>query len=400
MIQKHQVIIIGGGPGGSTAGSILARAGVDVLILERELYPRFHIGESLLPATMPIFKEIGFYPTLDNGNYIRKYGARFIDYQNDDEIRFGFQDGLNAEIPMAFEVERSHFDTDILAHAVKCGAKLHQPETVLDVQSDATGVRLKTDKGEYECDYLIDSTGRDALIGKKNGMRDFNKDLNNVAVFAHYRNVFRYPGIDAGDITIGLLPDRAWTWIIPFQDGITSVGVVASSKHFNGERDLEAYFNRSVLGSEKVRGFMKDAERVGEMRTIGNYSHTCKEFFGDRWILSGDAAVFLDPIFSSGVHMSCSSSKFAAEAVMTAMGAGTKDGMKSFKQDGLGETYEKMVRLGAKRFKSLIMMFYQGNFVEQMKKSLVRENVRKGFTSAVAGDVWNENNYLFEKNVL
>jgi flavin-dependent dehydrogenase len=395
-IKKHQVIIIGGGPGGSTAGAILAKAGVDVLIIEREEFPRFHIGESLLPATMPIFKETGFYQTLDSGKYIRKYGARFIDYANDDEVRFGFQDGLNAEIPMAFEVERSHFDKDILAHAVKCGAKLHQPENVKEVKADEYGAVLTTDKGTYSCDYLIDVTGRDALIGKKLSTRDFNKDLNTVAVFAHYKGVYRYPGIDEGDITIGLLPNRAWTWIIPFKDGVTSVGVVSSSAHFNGERDLEAYLNRSLNGSPTMQRYMSKAERVGDMVTIGNYSHTCKEFFGDRWILSGDAAVFLDPIFSSGVHMSCSSSKFAAEAILTAM----KGGMKSFRDDALGENYEKKVRLGAKRFKSLIMMFYEGNFVEQMKKTLVREHVRKGFTSAVAGDVWNDDNYLFEKNVL
>ena len=139
--KHYDVIIIGGGPGGSQAGIVLAQAGKKVLILEREEYPRFHIGESLLPATMPLFKETGFYDVLDSGNYIRKYGARFIDYNNDDEVYFGFENGLNAEIPMAFEVERALFDKDILAFAVKHGAELHQPETVLSVEVVPAGAQ-------------------------------------------------------------------------------------------------------------------------------------------------------------------------------------------------------------------------------------------------------------------
>ena len=402
-MTKHDVIIIGGGPGGSTAASILARAGLDVLIIERELYPRFHIGESLLPASMPVFKKIGFYAALDSGKYIRKYGARFIDYSNDDEVYFGFQEGLNPEIPMAFEVERSLFDKDILAHAVSCGAKLHQPETVTVVDVCASGVVVTTNLGEYACDYVMDVTGRDSFLGKKLSTRQANKGLNNVAVFAHYKGVHRYEGLAEGDITIGLLPEGAWTWIIPFKNGITSVGVVSSSSSSSssssqlaGENDMEAYLNRRLRGSDRVRGYMENSERVGDVRSIGNYSHTSDKFFGDRWILSGDAALFLDPIFSSGVHMSISSSSFAAETILSAFNAGHA----SLTEAGRGDAYESKVRLGAKRFRNLIMMFYEGSFVGQMKKVLHREHVRRGFTSAVAGDVWNEDNYLFEKNVL
>ncbi|RYZ63410.1 MAG: FAD-binding protein, partial [Proteobacteria bacterium] len=217
--KHYDVIIIGGGPGGSQAGIVLAQAGKKVLILEREEYPRFHIGESLLPATMPLFKETGFYDVLDSGNYIRKYGARFIDYNNDDEVYFGFENGLNAEIPMAFEVERALFDKDILAFAVKHGAELHQPETVLSVevvpagamQDNASGndigAFVKTNVAEYTCSYVMDVTGRDALLGKRLTSRETNKGLNNVAVFAHFEGVERYEGKAEGDITIGLLPN-------------------------------------------------------------------------------------------------------------------------------------------------------------------------------------------------
>jgi flavin-dependent dehydrogenase len=170
--------------------------------------------------------------------------------------------------------------------------------------------------------------------------------------------------------------------------------VVASAK-FAGNVDLETYLNESLLGSETVKDYMKGSTRVSEFRSIGNYSHTCEKFFGERWICCGDAALFLDPIFSSGVHMSLSSSKFAAETILKAW-----PDKRALTDPDLGEPYEAKVRLGAKRFHGLISLFYEGHFVEQMKKTLVRENMRKGFTSAVAGDVWNESNFLFNKNVL
>jgi len=394
MTQKHDVLIIGGGPGGSTAATVLAKKGLDVAIIEREEYPRFHIGESLLPATMPLFKETGFYEVLNSGKYITKCGARFIDYATENQCYFGFAEGFNTEIPSAFEVERSEFDKDILEYAVKSGAKLYQPENVIEIDMQPTGVTLQTDKRRFEAAYVMDVSGRDSIIGKRMKIRDVNADLNNVAVFAHFENVKRYPGRDEGDITIGLLPDRAWTWIIPFQGKVTSVGVVASAKFF-GNPDLETYFNENVLGSETVKDFMKDSVRVSEFRSIGNYSHTCRKFYGDRYILSGDAAMFLDPIFSSGVHVSCTSSKLAAETVARALTEKC-----SLEEPGFGDTYEAYVRKGAKRFHNLISMFYDGNFVDQMNKTLQRENIKKGFTSAVAGDVWNESNFLFTKNVL
>lgn len=394
-MKNHEVLIIGGGPGGSTAATILAKRGIDVAIIERADYPRFCIGESLLPASMPIFKETGFWEILSSGKYIQKFGARFIDYKTDDEVYFGFAEGWNTEIPMAFEVERAKFDQDILDYACQSGAKLYQPENVLEVMPDAEGVSVRTNKDEYRAQYLIDVTGREAFLGKKMKMRDMNKDLNNVAVFAHYQGVARRPGRDEGDITIGLLPDRAWTWVIPFKGEITSVGVVCSSSLFDGERDLGAYLERRLKSSPSIAKMMEGAERVCEFGTIGNYSHTCHAFYGDRWLLAGDAAMFLDPIFSSGVHMSVSSSKKAAEAIIEMLPKRL-----SAKDSGIGRLYEDHVRLGAGRFRNLIGLFYEGDFVAQMKKTLVRDNVRKGFTSAVAGDVWDESNFLFERHIL
>ncbi len=395
MSLSHEVIIIGGGPGGSTLGSLLAKKGVDVAIIEREVYPRFHIGESLLPATMPLYKEIGFYETLKSGKYIDKYGARFVDFKSQDEVYFGFRDGFNPDIPNAFEVERSQFDRDILNHASLCGAKVYQPARVKSAQCTKTQATLQTTLGEMTCEYVIDATGRDALFGKQNKLRTAHPDLNNVAVFAHYTGVKRNPGLDEGDITIGLLPNRAWTWLIPFKGERTSVGVVCTSSIFKVGSDLEEYLHTMLSMSERVKDMMKDAERCTEISVISNYSHVSETYCGDRWMMAGDAAVFLDPIFSSGVHVSCTSAKLASEVILKCL----KDRLSILDEDR-GARYKKELDKGVSRFHNLISLFYGDNFVQQMKKTLTLENSRKAFTSAVAGDMWNDNNFLFQKNVL
>jgi flavin-dependent dehydrogenase len=394
-MKRHDVIIIGGGPGGSVAGSYLAKNRVDCVLFEREEYPRFHIGESLLPASMPIYKEIGFYDTLASGEYIEKYGARFIDYRNDDEVYFGFNDGWNPNIPMAFEVERSNFDRDILAHAKKLGVDVRQPERVKDVEFFDDHVKVMTNKGTYEAQFLLDATGRDSYLAKRMKMRHAHKDLNNFAVFAHYVGVERYQGRDEGDITIGLLPDRSWSWIIPFKGEKTSIGVVASTKNLPNGLDLGEYMEQALFASPRVEKIMKNSERVSEFMTIANYSHGSETYVGDRWICAGDAAAFLDPIFSSGVHVASTSGRLAALSIIEAM----KNGQ-TLRQNGINERYEKTVRKGVDRFHNLISLFYQGTFVEHMKKTLQRENMRAGFTSAVAGDMWDDTNFLFEKGVL
>jgi flavin-dependent dehydrogenase len=395
-MKKHDVIIIGGGPGGSTLAALLAKKGYDVGIFEREAYPRFHIGESLLPASMPIFKETGFYETLSGGKYIRKYGARFVDYQTDEEIYFGFEGGINADIPMAFEVERCDFDKDILAHAGKCGATIYQPCYVKEVSFFESHVIVRTLKGEeYEAKYVVDATGRSALLAKQTQTRVPHEDLNNVAVFSHFVGVKRNQGKNEGDIIIGLLPDRSWSWIIPFQGEKTSVGVVCRASVFKGQSDLGKYLNDRLAESSLLKDYMEGAERTQEVMVISNYSHHCAEYYGDRWMMIGDAAAFLDPIFSSGVHISVTSAKLASRVLDECLKTGS-----SIKQSGAGEKYQQELNLGVKRFHNLISMFYNSNFVGAMKKTIMRPGTYAAFTSAIAGDMWNEENIVFKMNSL
>jgi flavin-dependent dehydrogenase len=394
-MTKHDVIIIGGGPGGSTLAAFLANKGYDVGIFEREIYPRFHIGESLLPATMPIFKETGFYDTLNSGKYISKYGARFVDYRSDDEIYFGFQEGLNREIPSAFEVPRSEFDKDLLEHAKKCGATVYQPDRVKEVAFFDSHVHLTSSKGEFESKFVADATGRESILGRHFKLRKKNEDLNNVGVFSHFVGVQRKTGQNEGDISIGLLPNQSWSWIIPFKGERTSVGVVCNAKYFQAGADLGDYMMSALKTSSHFSNEMKNAERVQEIQVISNFSHRCETFAGDRWILIGDAAVFLDPIFSSGVHVACTSAKLASESIDQCL----KNG-KLLTSDGLNRKYFETMNKGVDRFHNLISMFYNTNFVESMKKTLTREQTRMAYTSAVAGDMWNDDNVIFKMKVL
>jgi len=395
-MKKHDVIIVGGGPGGSTLAALLAKKGYDVGVFERENYPRFHIGESLLPASMPIFKETGFYDTLNSGKYIKKCGARFVDYETDEEIYFGFEGGLNADIPIAFEVERREFDQDILAHAKKCGATVYQPARVKNVSFFDSHISVSTWSGEqYEAKYVIDATGRDSLIGRQNQQRIPHTDLNNVAVFSHFVGVKRQPGKNEGDIIIGLLPDRSWSWIIPFQGDKTSVGVVCNASVFKGSSDLGEYLTDRLSQSKLLKEYMAGSERTQEVTVISNYSHHCTEYYGDRWMLIGDAAAFLDPIFSSGVHVSVSSAKFASEVIDECLKTGA-----SIVESGLGAKYQEKLNLGVQRFHNLISLFYGDNFVRSMKKTLTRPHTHAAFTSAIAGDMWNEENIVFKMKSL
>ncbi|MEQ1878166.1 MAG: NAD(P)/FAD-dependent oxidoreductase [Bdellovibrionia bacterium] len=394
-MKKHDLIIMGGGPGGSTLAAYMAKKGYDVGIFEREIYPRFHIGESLLPASMPIFKETGFYETLSAGKYIQKYGARFTDHRGQEEVYFGFQDGLNPEIPMAFEVPRSEFDKDILEHAKKCGATVYQPERVKNVAFYDSHVTVATNNGEYQAKFVADATGRESILGRHFKLKMKNDDLNNVGVFTHYTGVKRNPGKNEGDITIGLLPNQAWSWVIPFKGDRTSVGVVCNAKHFSAGADLGDYLETQMKASSVLQDYMRDAERVQEIQVISNYSHRSETFAGDRWILIGDAATFLDPIFSSGVHVSCTSARFASGLIDDCL----KEGNLLTDKDR-NRWYFDTMNKGIDRFHHLISMFYNTNFVEAMKKTLVREQTRMAYTSAVAGDMWNDDNIIFKMKVL
>jgi flavin-dependent dehydrogenase len=394
-VQQHEVVVIGGGPGGSILAAYLAKAGVDVAIVEKEPYPRFHIGESLLPFSMDIFKEVGIFDSLNGGKYIQKFGAQFVHHEEEGEVYFDFATGLDANHPMAFEVPRSEFDKDLLEHAVSLGAALYQPEKVTNVEIIAEGAMIHTDKKVLQAKFVADATGRDALFGKAKQMRFPNLDLNNVGVFTHFTGIQRFPGKRAGDITIAMLKDQRWCWVIPFQGDRASVGVVCPSKELRQTEDLENYLIESLRTCPALADRLQESKRVAEIGMVSNYSHYCESMVEDRLILVGDAASFLDPIFSSGVHLAISMGREASIHLCDALAKN-----ETLTTANRKENYENFVRTGTRRFHSFIRMFYDTNFVRDMKKTYGLKNLRMAFTSVVAGDVWNEKNPLFRTGVI
>lgn len=391
-MNRYDIAVIGGGPGGATLSSFLVKKGFSVVLFDKEVFPRFRIGESLLPCSMDIFKEIGFFEKLNSGKYIQKFGARFIDHRTNEEILFNFGDNNIPSQSMAFEVERAKFDHDLLNHAASLGVVVKNPERVEDFTESTDGITVTTDQDTYHARYLADCSGRIAMIGNKLKMRQPNKDLiNNIGVFSHFKGVKRAEGKRAGDIVIGVLPNNAWSWTIPFQGAHTSVGVVTNTKQIPSGVTFEKFLDESIRTSPVFQDSMQNAERVAEVQAISNYSHTCESMFGNRWIQVGDAAAFLDPIFSSGVHVSVSTAKFASDAIEKAF-----DKNLPFTEGNLGISYQQLVRKGVRRFHYLIRLFYDTDFVKDMKKILTLRHSRDAFTSAVAGDVWNDENVIFK----
>jgi flavin-dependent dehydrogenase len=227
-------------------------------------------------------------------------------------------------------------------------------------------------------------------------MRKVNDDFNNVAVFTHFANVKRRSGNRAGDIIIAVLPEHSWSWTIPFLDGRTSVGVVCNAKLYREHPDKHAYIRERLAVHPVLVENMEKAEMLMEPCHAANYSYSSETLMGKNWMMIGDAATFLDPIFSSGVHVSLTSAKLASRAIDSALRKSCPD----LRETEDGARYEPELKKGVHRFRTMLNMFYTTEYVAQMKKSMTRKEVCRAFTSAVGGDMWNDENPLFHLGVL
>lgn len=393
--RTHDVVIVGGGPGGSTLGAILARNGVDVALIEKETFPRFKIGESLLPYSMDILRKSGAFEKVDSGQFMRKYGAQFVDYNHPGEIYFEFQHSLDRNHPFAFQVIRADFDKVLLDHATSCGVTLYQPESAERILEHDDHVEIKTNTGTIRTKYIADASGRSALFGNQNSIRTRNKEFNNVAVFSHFENIPRASDSRQGDIVIGILPNKVWSWMIPFVGPVTSAGVVVDAMTYKGTNFDEGFIRECMSAHPKLHAMMKDAKMLRPTQTASNYSEKCSQMTGPRWILVGDAATFLDPVFSTGVHVAFQSADFASDILLKSL----KEN-KLITETSLGQTYQERVTLGVTRLRSLLRLFYDTDFFPSMRKGMERKNIMQSFTSVVGGDAWNDSNELFIMKVL
>ena len=326
----RDIIVIGGGPAGSTAAALLAKKGYDVLLAEKAVYPRFHIGESLLPGSWPTFYKLGVVEDLRATGQIIKTGTRFNLFDNA-TYEFGLANDAPEFFPdnqgqlNSFQVVRSEFDQILLTNACKAGVEVVQPSTVEQVLFEGertTGVILKTEDGGrhlLNAKIIVDASGRDSLIARRLDLRHPDPKLTKVAYFAHFKGCYReHPSA----VPFWAFAFKGgWVWYITLKDNITSIGVVLDLDLVKSRqgRDLWEFFFESVRRAPgTLNEWMAHAEPVGELHVISSLAYFSDRFAGDGWVLVGDAAMFVDPIFSSGVNLGMRGGDLASETIVTA----------------------------------------------------------------------------------
>jgi Dehydrogenases (flavoproteins) len=313
MAEFFDVVIVGGGPAGSTAGTLLAKHGWNVAIFEKEKFPRFKIGESLLPGSLRTFERMGVKEKIDQADVIVKHGGKIISACGTRSNRFLFCDAFRCKYPTAYQVERSMFDQLLLDHAAETGCSVSQGTNVTDVVFAPDGVIVCAGDRAIRARYLIDCSGRNSLVGSRFKLRQNYPQLRKFSLFAHFEGVEREPGID-GTLTQMIRGKDRWIWMIPITTKKTSIGVVLDAQTFRQMRLApEAAFNRILQENPKVIEQMPRARRVTEVYATGDFSFRNKRFTGERWVLAGDAAGFIDPVWSSGVFIAILSGEKAAD---------------------------------------------------------------------------------------
>ena len=381
----YDALIIGGGPGGSSAATFLARAGQKVLVLERERVPRFHIGESLLPYNQIIFQEMGVLPALEAAGLIKKRGAQFHLANGSKALSLVFRNGRFTREPEAFQVERATFDHVLLKHARQSGADVREGWTVSKSSSDADGVTLhaRGDEGSSEVfrgAFLIDASGRGNLTGNQERLRIVHPKLKKLAVFGHFSGVRRDEGSKGGDTVIVRLENK-WFWIIPLTAEKTSVGCVMDQEEFAASpEDPEAIFHRHWQSSLVLRERLQKARLIGGIQTTTDFSYRNRRLVGNRLLRVGDAAGFMDPIFSAGVYLACYSGKLAAEVVVGSLKAG---------DDGAArlQGYERRIRRAMRTYWNMVEGFYTTPFMEVFMNPRNRFDLPSAVTAVLAGEL-------------
>jgi flavin-dependent dehydrogenase len=386
---RPDVVVIGGGPAGATAATLVAKAGFRVQLLERERFPRYHVGESLIPETFWVLDRLGMLPKLRGSRFIEKHSVQFVTEQGKLSEPFYFADYKPHESSQTWQVTRAEFDHAMLENAREHGVDVHEGMRVLDVLFEngrAVGVRAVDEAGverEIRSSIVVDAAGQSGLILDRLGLREWDPVLKKAAIWTYWKGAKRDPGRDEGATLVMQTKGKiGWFWYIPLPDDIVSVGVVAPFDHlFKGRnaKELEEIYTEEMDNCPGVQPRLAMAERVAPFRAAKEYSYRSKQVAGDGWVLVGDAFGFLDPLYSSGILLALVSGARAADAIATGLSRGDTSAAQ------LG-TWGPAYIAGMDRMRKLVCQFYDGlNFGK-----FVREHPgRKGLiTDVLIGDLF------------
>ena len=384
LAARYDVVVVGGGPGGSSAAGFLAAGGLRVAVFEREPFPRFHVGESLMPATMLVLDQLGARDKVERAGFQVKFGASFIDEVNDLRTTFYFLPDMPWP-QYTFQVPRAEFDTILLEHARSLGANVHQPATVEGVDFDDDGVTVSVFadgvRTKVRAAMLIDASGRASFVASSIGERRRIPNLGKVAMFAHFKGAERLAGIEEGNIRIYVRED-GWYWWIPLADDITSVGAVVHARTARAwSGSLPALFEDMLGRSAHMPPLLAKAERVSPVRTEANFAYENTPVVGHRFLAVGDAITFVDPIFSGGVYIALRTGQLAAEAVLGAF----RDGRFSAARFA---AYERRVRRGVTPLFKFIHRYYEPAFLDMLMHPQTRLGIYAAVLNVLSGGNW------------
>jgi flavin-dependent dehydrogenase len=382
---RCDVLVIGGGPAGSTISALLAERGRDVVLLEKERHPRFHIGESLLPLNMPLFERLGVAGEIERIG-MPKYGAEFVSQWHDQPVHVDFANAWDRSFSSTYQVRRSEFDQILFRNAARKGAMTIEGcrVTSVDFHPEGAVVAARREDGReqrWHARFVADASGRDTFLASRLGIKQRNKKHNTAALFGHFSGATRLPGRIAGNISLFWF-EHGWFWFIPLADGATSVGAVCSPQYMKTRKtDPRQFLLETIALCPVLAHRLRDASLVSPVTATGNYSYMADRSSGRNYLLLGDAFAFVDPVFSTGVLLAMQSAFVGADTIETCLDRPREAGSAL-------KAFDASTRHGLRTFSWFIYRVMTPALRHLLMNPTQRFRMQPAILSVLAGDIF------------